>query len=283
MTTVTVLGAGGFIGSALVSALQGNGHRVHPVTRGVLPALLASRRNAGHVIDCIGLTSDFRTRAHDTVHAHVTITARCLATLEFESFLFLSSTRVYAHADATCEDAALPCVPGNPSDLYNLSKLAGEALCLADSRPAVRVVRVSNVYSRPPPADSFLGEVLREGRTFGAVRFVQSPQSCKDYIDLAEVTRLLPDIATSGRQRLYNLASGVNTTHAAIANGLRRHFGWRVSFAPGAPTMRFPRIDTARIEQEFGPVLRDHSEDLPMLVSDGQEVPCSPSMIAAAG
>jgi len=62
----TVLGASGFVGGALVAALERAGHRVRPVTRGALPVLLETRRNADHVIDCIGLTGDFRDRPNDT-------------------------------------------------------------------------------------------------------------------------------------------------------------------------------------------------------------------------
>ncbi len=278
----TVLGAAGFVGSALVTALECAGHRVHPVTRGTLPALLATHRNAGHVIDCIGLTGDFRTRPHETAEAHVSITARCLAALHFESFLFLSSTRVYARAAVTREDTPLPCVPADPSDLYNLTKLAGEALCLADPRQTVRAVRLSNVYGAGMGPDVFLGEVLKEGRATHAVRFRQSAKSTKDYVSLAQVTRLLPAIATIGRHRLYNLAAGTNTSHAAIAVVLRRHFGWHVTFAPSAPTLRFPPIDTARLSAEFGAALSNLSADLPTLEADGQEVQCSASTSAAA-
>jgi nucleoside-diphosphate-sugar epimerase len=263
--------------------LERAGHRVRPVTRGALPALLETRRNAGHVIDCIGLTGDFRARPHDTAEAHVGVTARCLAGLRFDSFLFLSSTRVYARAAATHEDTELTCAPADPSDLYNLTKLAGEALCLTDPRPAVRVVRLSNVYGGGMPADTFLGQLLREGGATGAVRLLQSAESSKDYVSLAQVTRLLPAIATGGKHRLYNLAAGSNTSHAAIAAGLHRCFGWHVDFAPGAPTLRFPPINSARLDAEFGAALSNLSADLATLAADGQEVQCSPSMSEAAG
>jgi nucleoside-diphosphate-sugar epimerase len=279
----TILGAGGYVGTALTAALERAGHRVRPVTRASLPALLEARRNAGHVIDCIGLTSDFRTRPHDTAEAHVGITARCLAALRFESFLFLSSTRVYSRAAATGEDTHLVCAPADPSDLYNLTKLAGEAVCLADPRQAVRAVRLSNVYGTAMPSDTFLGQLLREGRATGAVRFHQSAKSTKDYVSLAQVTRLLPAIAAGGRHRLYNLAAGSNTSHAAIAVVLRRRFGWHIDFDPGAPTLRFPPIDTARLVGEFGAALSNLSADLATLAADGQEVQCSPSMSEAVG
>jgi nucleoside-diphosphate-sugar epimerase len=281
-TAFTVLGASGYVGGALAAALERAGHRVHPVTRGALPALLATRRNAGHVIDCIGLTGDFRARPLDTAEAHVGVTARGLAGLHFDSFLFLSSTRVYARADATHEDTLLACAPADPSDLYNLTKLAGEALCLTDPRPTVRVVRLSNVYGGDMPADTFLGQLLREGSAAGTVRFRQSADSAKDYVSLAQVTRLLPAIATGGGHRLYNLAAAVNTSHAAIAVALHRRFGWHMAFDAGAPTVRFPPIDTTHLTVEFGAALSNLSADLATLVADGPEVQCSPSTSEAA-
>jgi len=281
--TFTILGAAGYVGAALVAMLHSAGHRVHAVTRGSLPRLLETRRNAGHVIDCIGLTADFRAHPDDTAEAHVGVTARCLAHLEFESFLFLSSTRVYARAAATHEGASLPCSPTDPAELYNLTKLAGEALCLADPRPEVRVARVSNIYGPDLPADTFLGAVFQEGRETGAVLLRQARRSCKDYVSLADVTRLLPLIARYGRHRIYNLAAGVNTSHAAIALLLRRRAGWHVAFSPGAPTVRFPPINIARITEEFGAMLSNSSGGLATLVAHGQDIQCSPSMRAEVG
>ena len=276
-STFTILGAGGFIGAALVAWLESHDQTVHSVTRASLPALLAGRCQVGHVIDCVGLTGDFRTRPLDTADAHVGIVARCLAELQFDSFLLLSSTRVYARATATHEDAALPALPSDPSDLYNVTKLAGEALCLADPRPTNRVVRLSNVYGIGMPAETFLGQLLSEGRATGSVVFQQGPASAKDYVNAAAVVRLLPTIAIAGRHRTYNLAAGGNISHAAIAYRLRDIAGWRTSFAPDAPTVRQPPIDTARLDAEFGPTASNLAADLPLLLALAREHQCSPS------
>ena len=247
----TILGAGGTIGQALTEHLRVRQHTVQAVGRSDLPAFLASGRPAGHVIDCIGLTGDFRSRPLDTTEAHVGVTARCLGGLRYDSFLFLSSTRVYASGVATHEDAALSCRPGDPSDLYNLSKLTGEALCLTDPRPTTRVVRLSNVFAANPGPDTFLGQVLAEGRATGRVLLRQAAVSEKDYVSLDDVVRLLPAIARNGRQRLYNLASGTNISHGQIADALTARFGWDISFAPGAPDVRFPRMEITRLNAEF--------------------------------
>lgn len=276
-STFTVLGAGGFIGAALVAWLESQNHVVHAVTRASLPALLAGRRPAGHVIDCVGLTGDFRVRPLETAEAHVGVVARCLADLQFDSFLLLSSTRVYARASVTHEDAALLTVPADPSDLYNVTKLVGEALCLTDQRATIRVARLSNVYGILIPAETFLGQVLREGQASGGVMFHQSPASAKDYVSVAAVVRLLPAIGMAGRYRLYNVATGANTSHSAIANCLRNVAGWRTNFAPDAPTVQHLPIDTTRLATEFGTTASDLIADLPTLLAHAQEQTCSPS------
>ncbi len=272
----TVLGAGGTIGQALTEHLRVQRHTVQAVGRSDLPAFLASGRPAGHVIDCIGLTGDFRSRPLDTTEAHVSVTARCLGGLNCDSFLFLSSTRVYANGVATDEDAALSCRPGDPSDLYNLSKLTGEALCLNDPRPTTRVVRLSNVFASDPGPDTFLGQVLAEGRATGQVLLRQAAESEKDYVSLDDVVRLLPAIARSGRHRIYNLAAGTNISHGQIGDALRKRFGWDIAFAPGAPDVRFPRMEITRLNAEFPPPLTNLLEHLATLPL-GQEAPCSRS------
>jgi nucleoside-diphosphate-sugar epimerase len=270
----TILGAAGFIGSAVRSHLESQGHITHAITRASMPALLASREHVGHVIDCVGLTGDFRDRPLETAEAHVGIVARCLAELHFTSFLLLSSTRVYARAEVTREDAALPTVPEDRSDLYNVTKLAGEALCLADRRPTIRVARLSNVYGVGMPEQTFLGQVLREGLRTGDVVFHQSGESEKDYVSVATVAAMLPAIATRGHHRLYNVGAGCNTSHAAIAEKLRAVAGWRTSFAEGVPTVRQLRIDVTRLTAEFGPVRCDLSADLPTMLALALEKPC---------
>lgn len=273
----TVLGAGGFIGAALCACLESQGELVHPITRASLPSLLAAGKPVGHVIDCIGLTGDFRWRPFEAAKAHVGVVAQCLAKLRFTSFLLISSTRVYSRATATKEDIPIALLPGDVSDLYSVMKLAGESLCLADSRPSVRVIRLSNVYGLEMPDDTFLGRALREGSRTGSVVFHQSPASTKDYVNIAHVVRMLPSIASAGRRRLYNVAAGRNTSHGTIAYRLSEVAGWQTSFALNAPTVRYLPIDTDRLKDEFGPINCDLSTDMPALLALSQDSQCLPS------
>ena len=82
---------------------------------------------------------------------------------------------------------------------------------------------------------------------------------------------------SAGRQRLYNVAAGANTSHAAIADCLRDIAGWQTGFAPDAPTVRHPPIDTTRLATEFGATASNLVADLPTLLALAQDSTCSPS------
>ena len=249
----TVLGGHGFVGSALADYLQRRGHKVLVPARVHSPEQLANALQ-GHVIYCIGLTADFRSRPWDTVDAHVGVLRHLLAEGRFASLTYLSSTRVYLGGNAGHEDAPLTVRPEAPDQLYNLSKLMGESLCHAAHRSEkpVRVVRLSNVVGGDLTSDNFIYALLREALATGAIQLNSSLDSAKDYIALADVTRMLECIASHGQARCYNLASGQQTRHGEIVQAIAALTGARISVTPDAPRMDFPAIDIRRLREEFG-------------------------------
>lgn len=252
MARFTILGSTGFIGSHLARFLEAGGELVEQ------PSIRSAMKTdyLGHVIYCIGLTADFRSRPYDTMNAHISLLGEILRPARFDSLLYLSSTRVYGRADATGEEAMLPVSPSAPGDLYNISKLAGEALCLGHDNPAVRVARLSNVYGGDEGGtamqpDNFLAAITSEATGNGHVRLLTAPESCKDYIDVADVARALRLVSLCGRERLYNVAAGVNVTNRELVTELSRLTGCSTSVEPDAPTMCYHPIETDRLIAEF--------------------------------
>ena len=248
----TVLGGHGFVGSALADYLQRRGHKVLVPARVHSPEQLANALQ-GHVIYCIGLTADFRSRPWDTVDAHVGVLRHLLAEGRFASLTYLSSTRVYLGGNAGHEDAPLTVRPEAPDQLYNLSKLMGESLCHAAHRSEkpVRVVRLSNVVGGDLTSDNFIYALLREALATGAIQLNSSLDSAKDYIALADVTRMLECIASHGRARCYNLASGQQLSHRDIVKFIARITKAYVILSKEAQETRFPPIDINRLKKEF--------------------------------
>jgi len=262
----TVIGASGFIGSHLVAHLEHGGTEVLAPPRG---SGVVFSEDLGHVFYCAGLTADWRRRPLDAVHAHVEHLVEVLERAHFNSLLYLSSTRVYKRALAAKEDALLSVLPADPDDLFDLSKMLGEAACLADTRHqgATRVARLSNVHGRDYRSDNFLPSVVRDALR-GRVALRTSLASAKDYVGVDEVAALLPRIAMSGRERVYNVASGVNTESRELLAELARLTGCALEVAPGAPTTTFPVISVDRIWREFDFTSRSVVTALAGLVDD---------------
>ncbi len=245
---ITVLGATGLIGSHLVRKLAESGTDHLAPRRGEELA----GKSLGDIIYCIGMTADFRSRPFETVDAHVYALRDVLEGCAFDSLLYLSSARVYAGGgEPAREDDALRVAPVDPDHLYNISKAMGESLALGCGRNT-RVARLSNVFGTDFESDNFLSAVIRDAVTTGRVILQTAPESAKDYVDIDDVVDGLLDIATRGRHRLYNLASGANTSNGALMRGLEDLTGCRVEVAPGAPATRFPLIDIGRMRSEFG-------------------------------
>jgi len=245
----TVIGARGFIGAHLVRYLEQGGANVFAPGKNDLTIFA---RSLGHVFYCAGLTADFRQKPVETIKAHVVYLLDVLERAKYDSLLYLSSTRVYAGSISAQEEEKLRVNPCDPSDLYNLSKLTGEATCLAFASNRVRIAKLSNVYGAGMDAANFLPSLIQDAVMRGRILLQTSLESVKDYVWIRDVVEVLPKIALSGDRRLYNVAEGRNVSTNQIVERLKRLTGCTIDVAPNAPTVAFPQILTDRVRAEFG-------------------------------
>ncbi len=263
----TVIGARGFVGSHLVGRLQQLGIETFAPERGD-PALFTA--NLGHVIYCAGITADFRNRPYEAVEAHVTLAAELLRRADFASFLYLSSTRVYFGCTDGRETADLLVNSQRSDDLFNLSKLLGESLCLAANRPNVRIARLSNVCGNDFASNNFLYAIIKDAVGKQEISLQTSLDSEKDYISINDVVTVLLKIAFSGKAGLYNVASGINLSNQDVAELIQSETGCGITVADSPKTIRFPPIDINRIQAEFAYVPSDPRDAIRQIIRDYQ-------------
>jgi nucleoside-diphosphate-sugar epimerase len=269
MAIYRVLGSDGFIGSNLCLHLRSVGHTVE-----TSPRDQAGLGGRGHIMFCIGLTADFRSRPFDTVEAHVDVLRRALQAGGFESFTYLSSTRVYQHLpidEVALETSNLTVNPNDPSDLYNLSKLTGEALCLSSNDPTVRVARISNVYGGSDTSQNFLTSILDDALRKRQVVFGNGWNAAKDYIGIEDVVLALERLPLRGKSRLFNLACGRNVTNSELGKLVQEHIDCTVQ-AAGSNGPVFPIISIERLKAQLDIVPEPLSKRFPHLASSRRTI-----------
>ena len=244
MNRFTILGSRGFIGRSLVNFLSARDYEVFtPEISEFNPRL-----NWGHVIYCIGLTGNYRNHPHRTIEAHVSTLSEFIKHCQFDSFVYLSSTRVYLHNSTTSVSEAISVIPTEREELYNLSKLLGESLCINTDK--CKVVRLSNVVGVGMSPYLFVGQLIREALT-GEIKLKSHLESVKDYISIHDVVQLLVKISTAGQRKVYNVASGNQKSHYEIYQMINYHLPCNLLHDVNAPIFEFPPIDICELKDEF--------------------------------
>jgi len=126
----------------------------------------------------------------------------------------------------------------------------------------VRVVRLSNVYGVGQSQHTFLGSLINNINVQKNLLIEEDFKSSKDYIAISDVVTMLEKIAINGSEHIYNLASGLSTTHKNITGKISSLTGCSVSFKINAPHRTFPVINISRIKEEFKFIPRNIMDDL---------------------
>lgn len=260
---VTIIGGKGFIGRHLAMKLHDWGRNVCIPERDD-PILF--QKHLGTVLYCAGTTSDFRKRPFDTIQAHVSHLNSILEHASFDSLVYLSSTRIYYHNQEARVNSPIIVNPLQPDDLFNLSKLTGESICLAAPHSGIKIVRISNVCGDDFESNNFLYSIIKDAVNQGHIELHSSLDSEKDYIYIDDVVNLILKVAQYGKQRIYNVASGQNISNRYLIDLIRTRTGCTVSWIDQPETYRFPPIDTTLTTSEFSYRLRPAEEWIDYLI-----------------
>jgi nucleoside-diphosphate-sugar epimerase len=248
MARFSIFGSTGLIGGALVRELVNQGHEVH------MPQIrdgMITKENLGNVVYCIGITTDFVSQVDSLIDSHVGLASVILSQSRYESFLYLSSTRIYEGMSETLENGDIAVSVQGLSSFYNLTKLLGESLVLNRSNKRGRIARLSYVIDDmqligKDPISNVMS------RNSGETVFLPYHQdSQKDYVFLSEVVNTLIQIALYGRRQIYNVASGVNISFDQIRCLSKEYLGIGVELDDTENVRRNPQVNIDAIKQEF--------------------------------
>ena len=245
MAVFSLIGGSGFLGRSLNNVLKLSGHEVRVIERNKFPDV---SKNCGNVIYCAGVTRDFKLRSRDIIESHVCYLSTVLRTISCDSFLYLSSARIYENYPTTNEETKIFCDPFGISNFYNLSKLFGESVVMNSSVRAPKVARLSYVVDGI--SDQFFGPLIGSAKS-GVIYLKGHADTEKDFLLLDDASEILTKISLDGNSEIYNVASGCNLSFKKLGSMLENYLKCGVVFEHGWQKRSPAPIEIKKISDKF--------------------------------
>ena len=265
MANYTVVGGQGFIGTEIIKQLEEKAHNVF------IPEKNDSRLytdDLGIIIYCAG-HGDCKNNPLKVFNSNSVLLVNILKSSTFDKLVYISSTRLYMGQECASEFDDLSVLTVDNRRLFNLTKLVSEELCLLSDKETI-IIRPSNVYGLALNSPLFLPSIIRNAINNNQVDMYITPDYKKDYISVVDVAYAICELANKSKlsQRVFNIASGFNTSAGDIAELLSKETGCNINWHKGSIDEVFPVNDISAIKNEiiFNP--KNVLDDLKIMIDD---------------
>ena len=211
------------------------------------------KKNLHNVIYCIG-NQNWLKDPEVTYNANLAMVTKIIFNNKFDSFTFLSTTRLYFAnpKTKTSENDPININSNNKSFLYNSLKIAAENLCLTLNNKNIKVIRMSNLFG-----DNFTNQAyilptwIRDSIINKKIDLYINKNSTKDFIYVDDAFDVLLKIIKTGKHRLYNVASGKNIKLSKILKEIKKITNCKINYTNSSNIIKEPKINIKRIVNEF--------------------------------
>ena len=243
----TVFGHSGFLGKNVVNYLIKNGFKYFLPPRNKYKF----KKNLNNVIFCIGSDNVFNNPIN-AINANLKILIEVIENNRFDSFLFISSTRIYLGSKKTREIDEININPNNPTYLFNLLKLASENYCLSKKNKNIKIVRLSNLYGEYFKDQIYLlPTLLRNIKRNKKITITINKNSKKNYLDVNDAIPLFLKILKKSKYKIYNIASNRSYSLSYIIQNLKINKNFKIEYKNQKTRYDEPRINIDRVKKEF--------------------------------
>jgi len=255
---VLVTGADGFIGSHLTQALHAVGAIVEEFEGDILEPHSEKFYNLDYVFHLAAITALKQAVENPgrVFEVNVLGTLKLLEHIEgAPKFIYVSTLGVYGEPRKVPVKESDPARPVEP---YAASKLAAEALvegfCRSRKIPFV-IGRLFNVYGKGQRRDFVIPALVEEISMKDRVN-IRNPKSTRDFIYIDDVIAGLVAAALNGKNDIYNIGTGKETSIKAVAEHIRRFTKRDVSFILERDSrdgrVKRSRADVRKAKKELG-------------------------------
>tara|TARA_B100001029_G_C15035833_1_gene440071 strand:- start:49 stop:849 length:801 start_codon:yes stop_codon:yes gene_type:complete len=243
----TIFGHTGFLGKNIVRYLKNNNQNCFlPKKKQFLFS-----KNLNNIIYCIGEDNVFNNPIN-SIEANLKILTQIITKNKFESFLYISTTRLYLNSDKTSEDDIIKINPFSKEYFFNCLKLASENFCLSQNNKKIKIVRLSNLYGHFFKSQKYLlPTLLRDSVNKKIINLNINKNSKKNYLNVDDAIKIIIKIATKGKNRLYNVASDKQYSLNIIAKKIQKITNCKIKYKNQNIKYNEPIINIKKIKKEF--------------------------------
>lgn len=243
MTTFTIFGHTGFIGSHLKERLKKH-------------KLILPKRNQfkvekflGNIIYCIG-SDNWATDQYNSFKANVGFIPEITCNNNFNSFTFLSTTRIYKNAKDTKEDSSFDICPKNTDDYYNIKKILGESFLLSQKKK-FNIIRLSNIYGDNYKSPLVLPRLINDAIKIKKINLTINKNSKKDFLSINDAVEIIYKISKVSKGEIYNVASGKMYSLIEIAKEIQKYTECKIILKNQYIKVKEPKININKIRKKF--------------------------------
>ncbi len=259
--TYTIFGHNGFIGSILREKLKGN--------KLILPSRGQTifKHHLGDIIYCIG--SDlWKKDYYNSYYANLGYLPEIIKKNKFNSFNFLSSSRIYKNSIFGDVDNLLKVNPADKDDYFNIKKICAESYLMSCDKK-IKILRLGNLYGNNYNAPILLPTLIRNAINKKLINITINKKSLKDYLSVDDAANIIIKVIKSGKKNIYNIASGERISLQSIANKIKKITNCRIKYSNQKSLKNEAKIDITQIKKEFKFQTKSHLlSDIEKLIKD---------------
>lgn len=216
MSKIVILGASGFVGSALSESLSNEGHQLVLVSRSSRPGYhqftdIDSLPDAGLVIHLAEESDRSKVAGLGDIYSkESSLTVDRLISKYQGRIIYASSAVVYGD---TNHEACTEQYNVEPTDLYSQIKIRNERNVVKAGGIALRF---SNIYGKGMSDKNVISDILKQLNSNEPL-CLRDVSPIRDFIDIQSVCTLIVSAVSSFKPGLYNVGSGVPISIKSLA------------------------------------------------------------------
>jgi nucleoside-diphosphate-sugar epimerase len=226
---VVVIGAGGFVGSAIVSHLAAEGVSVLPLTRKELDLLandaaaqlkgLVRARDSVVMVSAVAPAKTVPVLMQNFKMAEAVCVA--LSEAEIAHLVYVSSDAVYADdANPVTERSHVA-----PSTIHGMMHAARELMLKSTAHAPVAMLRPTLIYGAADPHNGYgPNRFRRQAAKGGPILLFGEGEERRDHVFIDDVAHLASLVLSHRSAGALNVATGVSTSFNAIAHMVAKQF-----------------------------------------------------------